>query len=219
MTTKRKYGRIPSPPDKRDSRYLLRAQKTKRKKRYWASPNIVLDQKATPRCVGYSTSHLLLASPIRQYVDPDGLYQGCKLIDGEPDEEGTWVRTAFEILRKAGLVSEYRWARTLGDLIYTVLEVGPVVVGTNWYESMETPVKGVITIGYDCWSLGGHAWLIDGVDTVKELFRMKNSWGRDWGNNGRALISFDDMERLIKEEGEIALAVEVNAYLELMAKQ
>ena len=57
---------------------------------------------------------------------------------------------------------------------------------------------------------GGHAYVINGVDTKTKLFRIKNSWGINWGQQGHAFISFTDMTRLIKERGEICLAIENN---------
>ena len=57
---------------------------------------------------------------------------------------------------------------------------------------------------------GGHAYVINGVDTIKKQFRIKNSWGKSWGIDGHAFISFNDMARLIRENGEICLAVENN---------
>ena len=56
--------------------------------------------------------------------------------------------------------------------------------------------------------MGGHAYVINGIDTKKQLFRIKNSWGRNWGVKGSAYISFANMQRLIRENGEICLAVE-----------
>ena len=55
---------------------------------------------------------------------------------------------------------------------------------------------------------GGHAYVINGVDVNNKLFRIKNSWGKNWGKNGFAFISFNDMNKLIKKQGEICIAVE-----------
>jgi C1A family cysteine protease len=38
---------------------------------------------------------------------------------------------------------------------------------------------------------------------------MVNSWGPGWGQNGRAWITFKDLDRLIKAEGEAAVAMEM----------
>jgi C1A family cysteine protease len=88
--------------------------------------------------------------------------------------------------------------------------LGPVVVGTNWYNGMFYPNRnGLIKISGRI--AGGHAYVINGVNTVTRLFRIKNSWGQSWGQSGHAYISFTDMERLIRERGEICFAVEIGS--------
>ena len=56
---------------------------------------------------------------------------------------------------------------------------------------------------------GGHAYVLNGVNVNKEMFRVKNSWSRRWGDKGRALISFEDMQTLLNQQGEACMASEV----------
>ncbi len=39
--------------------------------------------------------------------------------------------------------------------------------------------------------LGGHAALITGYDNVKQAFKIKNSWGLEWGDRGYGWIGYD----------------------------
>jgi len=57
--------------------------------------------------------------------------------------------------------------------------------------------------------MGGHAYLLDGINVNKKLIRIKNSWGKNWGKKGFAYISFEDMEKLILDQGEACLAIEI----------
>ena len=41
---------------------------------------------------------------------------------------------------------------------------------------------------------GGHAMLLVGYDVNSEEYLVRNSWGRDWGENGYFRMDFDAME-------------------------
>jgi C1A family cysteine protease len=38
---------------------------------------------------------------------------------------------------------------------------------------------------------------------------MQNSWGKGWGQKGRAWITFNDLEALIEDYGEACVATEI----------
>jgi len=206
-------GRLAA-PDLRDHDWLVREvvpRSLLTRKFWWGYGLPRLDQGSSPHCVAYSWSNFLIDSPTPHKLDRDPvwIYHEAQKVDEWPGEDydGTSVRAGAKVLSNLGEFTEYRWAFTLNDVIDAVLERGPVVVGTNWYEEMFYPdSNNVIHIGGDI--AGGHAWKIDGVNTELRFFRMKNSWGAYWGKGGFARISFDDVSRLLDEDGEACMAIE-----------
>ena len=214
-----KFGRRYA-PDERDRLFAIPRLTSTRVARYWSTFD-PLDQGQTSQCVAYSTCHWLLTAPVRnltfdrQFPNIQAfagyLYKECQFVDEWPGEdyEGTSVRAAFKLLKQWGYVSEYRWAWDAETVALHVLEVGPVVVGTNWYGLMMSPsaanyleLKGEI--------VGGHAYMLTGFSRRRNAFRVFNSWGRAWGQNGRAWLRYDDFQRLLKEQGEACTATEVD---------
>ena len=224
-------GRLAA-PDSRDenflARELFRPENIERRYRSWAAHVSSLYQASRPHCVAFSWMHFLVDAPqthkvvesnpgsasvvirgTNQMINTEAFYNDCQLNDEWPGENynGTSVRAGAKILKALTLISEYRWAFTIEDMINCVLTQGPVIVGTNWYRGMSIPnEKHFIS---PSGSLdGGHAYKVDGVNIPSERFRIKNSWSSSWGNRGFAFIKFDDMERLINEDGEACIALE-----------
>jgi hypothetical protein len=184
--------------------------------KYWNDNGWWGNQGGTPQCVGYSWAHWVEDGPVEHggtppIVPPQIIYRESQKIDEWPGENynGTSVRAGAKYLQSIGTIRSYYWAYDVKTLIDTVFNLGPVVVGTYWYSGMFYPdTNGLIRVTGGI--VGGHAYVINGVDKSKQQFRIKNSWGQNWGKQGHAYISFNDMSRLISMNGEICLAVENN---------
>jgi hypothetical protein len=181
---------------------------TPRSKRWRCDP--YLDQGSEGACVGFAWAHELAAYPepvpIVSNEFARNIYRSAKLIDPWPGEdyEGTSVLAGAKTVQNLGYISEYRWAFGLQDLILAVGHLGPAVLGVNWYDGMD----GV----WECGQLhstgtsrGGHAILCSGVNVRERYFVLHNSWGREWGSGGNARVSYQLMDRLLRDDGEACI--------------
>ena len=223
MSVVRRFGRL-HVEDERDKKFLLTPDLKRASgvtKRYWHAGR-VLNQGSTPQCVAYSGYKYLTAGPVRNTHlpwKPAELYKHAQEHDEWPgdDYDGSSLRGLFKYLHKEGFVSEYRWGFDLETILSHVLTEGPLVLGSTWYSEMSTPRNGFIMPQGR--AVGGHAYVIIGANrnkkrkgaTERGAFRILNSWGRSWGQCGRAWMSFLDFEMLLEDRDvEACMAVEVD---------
>jgi hypothetical protein len=243
-----------APPDRdKDEQYLMlrglpsmaaRADKPPPVKKAWGLPPSALrHQGNTGTCTEHGAVHLVKASPIatraekhlwpqfsayREYI----LYDEWKSNDHEatgPDEGlqgGSSVRAAMKWLVDHGYASGYVWTFQRAPASLWVRTRGPVVVGTNWYDSQfNLTSEGIAKISGSV--AGGHCYLWCGADERRGLDLYANSWDR-WGIDRRAfsnprrytlgntapdqrgffMMAAEDTERLIHEDGEVASVTE-----------
>jgi len=203
-------------PDARDSEYPLRevlpAEITIPRYQYWYSAGI-LNQQRTPRCVGFSGKGLLLDGPVRNLnaITPEQLYFGAQDNDEWEgrDYAGTSVRGLMSYLTALGYIAEYRWAQTMDDIRDHIAVRGPVLVGTDWPDGMSYPDSQGFIWPDDKETQMGHAYEIRGANFERGDYRMKQTWGTGWGQNGMAWLKDEVIEHLVFERnGEAAIAVE-----------
>jgi hypothetical protein len=199
---------------------------------YWGEGGSWLDQGNTGCCVGFSFAH--------RYADQTVAHEGIDdawarqlYLDASGDtslEKGTSAILAARVMKARGQISSYHWVTSADELRNTLMTIGPVLVGTNWYSSMDRPVLGANDRAYlevDTHSTlrGGHEYVINGINldpaSGAAFYRLKNSWGRGWPADsidtdqivygpGTARIPVEQLEDLIFNHGGDAVLLSEN---------
>lgn len=185
-------------------------------------------------CVGWNGTNYLFDSPVthpHEVLDGREFYRDALLVDEWPGNDwtsesqvdyqfGTSVRAFAKVAQARSYFGTYLWAFDLDTALRWLRYHGPVLVGTTWYESMFETVsrrdargttRQFLNIDDSQGVAGGHCWIWNGVNIEGRYIRGKlGSWPRSmFGDNGRCAISFEDAERLIAEDGEVMMALEV----------
>ena len=210
-------GRIPSKFDARDYALADFMPLTARKKlivapdtswKFLAPP---LNQDDTNHCVGFSMADWGICLPVQDnYNNENGhaFYYKCKIIDGEPNQEnGSCIRSAAKVLKKEGKIDAYAFAASVDEMKWWLVNKSPMIIGTLWLEGMFSPGSdNIIHTTGDV--AGGHAYLIDEIKG-NTLLGIQNSWGSNWGINGKAYIPISEFITLFRNGGEALASVEL----------
>lgn len=171
------------------------------------------DQGQTSSCVGQTMKGILNTAPLssqvpwkqRTALDAIDIYRDAQDYDQwegkEPDYYGTSALGACKYLQKTDVISEYRWCFGADDVIDTLCQHGPVGIGVMWYEGMRaTDADGLIhSTGAQ---VGGHEVELHGVRVGEKTVVGTNSWGAGWGVGGRFKLTWEDLGRLLDEDGD-----------------
>lgn len=176
-----------------------------------------LDQGREGACVGAGITQALIADPVcafgldmpyakkrvywpAQLEDP---WPGSSMPGDHPFYEGTAVVAGLEIVRKLGWIDSYKWVFSFQEFCSAMSYAGPAVMGLKMREGMmEIDRDGFLRpIGE---VIGGHCLVCKGIDVQNQLFILHNSWGDEWGISGDCYVSFEDMEKMLADQGEAA---------------
>jgi hypothetical protein len=170
-----------------------------------------LDQGREGACTGFGFSHALahgFRAPKKYVIDNEFAkkrYYRARQCDEYAGEnyEGSSVLGAMEAGKADELIKAYYWCTTMAELDFAISWMGPVDIGVDWYGDMFTVDKnGFIHVSGNL--EGGHSLEI-GARNEARGYRLDNSWGFDWGEEGSCWISFEDMEKLLHSRGEFAV--------------
>lgn len=182
----------------------------------------VFDQGNTSSCTAHAATGLLVTSPFRMstasrphlpaydtFEERVELYRKAQTVDPWPGEsyEGSSTDAPFKILRERGHIREWRWCFGVNDVLDTLSAYGPVAVGTNWYRTMfqADPITGRVTIEGSV--AGGHAYQLIGISVRNKTVTAVNSWGEQFGVRGRFVLTWDQLGKLLEDDGGEACTV------------
>lgn len=165
----------------------------------------ISDQGASSTCVGHSTSMIARMHPKpRKVPDQQSLYFRSRELDHIPnDVEGSSIRGGLKVLVEQKVIKEYLWLADVESVTEFIRDTGPVLAGTPWSPLMNTVNADGYVKARALEGASGHAYVLGGVDRERG-FLVVNSWGKSWGVDGRAWLTFDDVKNLIAAGGVFA---------------
>jgi len=214
----RPLGRVPSPADPRDFdiRSLINvaaiAPALPTRFRVFSATRIGRFDQQENSCVGQSSAFVKIIQERRDMrrhypIEPLWIWDRAKELDGIGDptaDRGTYIRTALQLLVDEGAaihrdgdadprfkLSAYFRCHTVTDVKAAMYAVGPVLFGSDWFDSWFEPGDGGMLPKPDT-NVGGHATAGYGWNDLIEVpwdgsmgaFRVANSWGEEYGDDG-----------------------------------
>jgi len=191
----------------------------------WPRHIEVLDQGQVGSCTGEAKVGQLGTGPFwdaltdsqrRQLGQPLAVHiysEGTKL-DDAPDwynpetgvtDTGCDGLSVSKVSVTEGYESGFQHAMSL-DEAHAAIQDRPFILGTLFYESMETPDRnGLVTIGGQV--LGGHEYECFKYDEAADVWWFYNSWSDGWGKDGTFGYTSAVLRRLLAMQGDITVGV------------
>lgn len=183
----------------------------------WGHHGPVLDQFYLNACTVFAlvnclnTSHFASVRKSRHYLthnDALTLYSFATDVDEfkgayPPKDTGSSALGVCKAAQRIGYLTGYRWAFGFRQFA-AALTLSPMIVGTNWYDSMNEPdANGVVRVEGD--PSDGHEYCAIGIN--RRYVTCLNSWGESWGDHGRFRIYIPDFVRLLADNGDAVMPV------------
>ena len=106
-----------------------------------------------------------------------------------PEAEYKYKKQADELYEKGYVsrISAYYRVKTVNEIKAALRHGHPIAIGVKWYSDMKVK-NGLLTTDYKGYQ-GGHCMLLYGWN--EKGWKVQNSWGRSFGNNGTCIIPYD----------------------------
>lgn len=168
-----------------------------------------LDQGNEGACTGFGVAQCVSSGDFRNRLtaaDGRRIYYRATEIDSFPGtapktDTGSDGKSALRAAVEFGFVDGYYSPATFEE-VQEALQRGPCVFGSNWYTGMFSPdascqmhLTGIVE--------GGHLYEINRLDVQRRLVGIENSWGPEFGSEGKATLSYSDFFTLMNQAGEV----------------
>lgn len=97
-------------------------------------------------------------------------------------------------------IMSYARVYTVDELRQSLVEFGPTFFSVPVYTGFNSGGStGIVPLPNPATDqlLGGHALICVGYDDNTKLFKFKNSWGKEWGDNGYGYLPYEFVEKFI----------------------
>lgn len=127
--------------------------------------------------------------------------------DMPSQDTGSDGPSAAQAMVNLGLAVKYNHAFSLAAL-QTALQDGPVMWGTVWLNSMyNLDAHDCLVVDTSSGEAGGHEMEISGWDSDTGLYKIPQSWGTGFGDNGWIYAKEPDLVKLLAMDGDITQPV------------
>lgn len=172
--------------------------------------NVWLDQGSEGACTGFGEETVRALTPFPKATDNEharSVYHEARIQDEWPGEayEGSSVNGAMKAARKFSFILRWYWATTMEQAKHGLSHHGAGELGIWWYTGMfNTDSDGFVRPSGK--QEGGHALALAGYQPFNGgvRYRLENSWGQDWGDDGGCWIWEQDLQQLLNDNGELA---------------
>jgi hypothetical protein len=174
-----------------------------------------LNQEAHSCCTAHALCGVLAADRVTRRqaaISAIPIYEQAKRLEDPGgslvDEAGSSGLMACKAAKSMGLIASYHHAFGIEQAL-RALVLGPVMTGFKWYSSFDhpDPQTALVELTPAATVRGGHEVVADEIDVESELVWFYNSWGPDFGLEGRFCMKFDTWALLLEDQGDVTVPV------------